>query len=1351
VTTQSKTLLVWVCTFLTFSSVPGWAQNFSMDGDQVPDYWETRYQLNTTANDGGADPDGDGASNMQEFLAGTDPTNSLSFLELEISLTSAVPEVEIVSASNRVYRVQYTEDLFSGSWIPLGPNVLGTGTDLIIPNTNQLSHPLFRVFVGLPALFVQPDALTYGLADVMTTSLVQQIYVSNEDVTDHELTSVELSGSSRMEYRLSGLPPPNTVLSPGQTLQFELAFAPTGSGFRYSTVLCNFDSFSGQSGASLSGVGAYNYLVNAGGSIYTDSQGRVWGPELPYGNVGNAYSNDIPIGGTDSDMQPIYQTERFADTNFPADMTYTFPVEPGPYEVRLHFAEIFEGAQTLGSRIFDVYINDEKVLNHYDIVTDVGYAQAVVKQFHTQITNNQLAIRFSSVVNAPKISAIEIHSGRMFCDNFNSQWGYVPVGQAGPMQTIVLQNVGSQPMTIQSLVFQVLEGTGRDFTVTIDGINYSGGDTNVTIPVNITVPGGQSKAIQVQFTPSVISDNRVELQITGDFPMRTVLLSANGESSGLTGTLHAVISAPSLVVDYDQNGAELVTLDGSRSHTHLAGNSITRYEWTMDENLLGTNVVLSSSFTAGPHEISLTVYDSQEPPQSASSTQSLLIASSTNIPGSLVLYYPGMAADGAGSAAYYIDQVPSNAAFGEIIQGVVVTGGTLIGSSPYSTNVMVSLQTQVMIPASNYYAFHLQGGSINKLWVNGIPYTIPVFLNPGLTSFQANFAVDSTAQLPLMLLASTNGETYAVVSNSLVSYDGLRITPIINQISSEGEGNPVRINGLGFFPADSVVVHWGGTNFSGSQLSVTPQAIMLTPPQSDSSVEVTVETPNGLSNPFEYLNAPTGPASVLFSVTPVVTNLIFPTQGAWGPDGRFYVGSTYGIILALTFDDQYQVMDTQVISVFTNYANQHIMGIGFNPREAGGPVRLYVAHSMLNAHEGTCFTGPADYVGAVSVLTGPNFDAVETVIDGLPVSNYSHGINGLQFDDEGNLYIAVGGNSNAGVTNCAMGGLPESPLSGAILKAPISQPGFDEHITYVETLTGATNMNQVYGNDVDVALGTDVTVYAAGFRNAFDLVFTTAGRLYATDQGPRSGLGAASTSAATEGPDPEQRDTLNLVEEGQYYGHPNRNRGRYDARQNVYQDNNQPSVPGEFMQGMGPFPYSIYGLDEYRAETFDGALRGDLILQQWNGVTFAVKLTTNGQDIVSAEPILMSGLGLDVAAGPGGALIGMDHSGNLVVVATPQDESTTGMKAYDIFPWRAPATGPISFVIGGTGFSTLENTSVTIGGATATVTSVSPNRIRGILPNSASPTSALLDVVVQSGGETSVLTDAFRYLNETGP
>src|SRR6185503_10691903 len=174
------------------------------------------------------------------------------------------------------------------------------------------------------------------------------------------------------------------------------------------------------------------------------------------------------------------------------------------------------------------------------------------------------------------------------------------------------------------------------------------------------------------------------------------------------------------------------------------------------------------------------------------------------------------------------------------------------------------------------------------------------------------------------------------------------------------------------------------------------------------------------------------------------------------------------------------------------------------------------------------------------------------------------------------------------------------PLSAAVLKARLSKPGFNGTVSYVETVSGLPNSDQRDGEIVDVAPGVDVEVYASGLRNAYGLVLTTKGHLYATDNGPNIGFGPASTGPHTQIADPYDDDELNLVEWGNYYGSPNRNRGRYDSRQDIYYAglHGPPSIPNTLFQMISWLPPSSDGIDEYRANTFQGQMRGSLIAQK---------------------------------------------------------------------------------------------------------------------------------------------------------
>jgi hypothetical protein len=106
------------------------------DGDGLPDSWEVRYFGSTSAPGGGPndDPDGDGLTNLEEFLAGTDPRGPSSGLRLLSKLRDGTLILGFDSIAGKSYKLERTDDLSSHVWIPLTDNIVGTGTIVEVVN-----------------------------------------------------------------------------------------------------------------------------------------------------------------------------------------------------------------------------------------------------------------------------------------------------------------------------------------------------------------------------------------------------------------------------------------------------------------------------------------------------------------------------------------------------------------------------------------------------------------------------------------------------------------------------------------------------------------------------------------------------------------------------------------------------------------------------------------------------------------------------------------------------------------------------------------------------------------------------------------------------------------------------------------------------------------------------------------------------------------------------------------------------------------------------------------------------------------------------------------------------------------
>jgi hypothetical protein len=154
------------------------------------------------------------------------------------------------------------------------------------------------------------------------------------------------------------------------------------------------------------------YRVNCGAyEPYTDEAGRTWLADQSYlqgqtewGAVGGstvARAIDPPEG---TPAPKVYLTERFEM------VAYRFDVPDGTYDLRLHFAETWEGIVRKGERVFDVSVNTRPALEAVDpTALGGGFARPVVREVTgVEVTDGRLLIEFVPRVQNAEINGIEV-------------------------------------------------------------------------------------------------------------------------------------------------------------------------------------------------------------------------------------------------------------------------------------------------------------------------------------------------------------------------------------------------------------------------------------------------------------------------------------------------------------------------------------------------------------------------------------------------------------------------------------------------------------------------------------------------------------------------------------------------------------------------------------------------------------------------------------------------------------------------------------------------------------------------------------------------------------------------------
>lgn len=139
-----------------------------------------------------------------------------------------------------------------------------------------------------------------------------------------------------------------------------------------------------------------------------DAAGRTYKSFQYYALPGSYYGPGGSIANTNSgglygtSSATLYHSGIYGNR-----MSCHFTVPEGNYTVLLHYCE--NAGEPAGGRVFDVFLNDQKVEDNFDIYVAAGGPNiALVKSYTVNVTGNNLTVRLAGEINAAYISGIEI-------------------------------------------------------------------------------------------------------------------------------------------------------------------------------------------------------------------------------------------------------------------------------------------------------------------------------------------------------------------------------------------------------------------------------------------------------------------------------------------------------------------------------------------------------------------------------------------------------------------------------------------------------------------------------------------------------------------------------------------------------------------------------------------------------------------------------------------------------------------------------------------------------------------------------------------------------------------------------
>lgn len=153
--------------------------------------------------------------------------------------------------------------------------------------------------------------------------------------------------------------------------------------------------------------GAVIARVNAGGSGIS-ADGLDWTASASSSATDAANTESTIRGIALDDSVPAGTPARMFKTGLYGGMNWSFPARSGvTYDVRLYFAEIAPDIAA-GDRAFDVRVENETVIEGYDIQASVGADTGTMRTVTTTADDDSIDIELVGVKNNPKVSGVAV-------------------------------------------------------------------------------------------------------------------------------------------------------------------------------------------------------------------------------------------------------------------------------------------------------------------------------------------------------------------------------------------------------------------------------------------------------------------------------------------------------------------------------------------------------------------------------------------------------------------------------------------------------------------------------------------------------------------------------------------------------------------------------------------------------------------------------------------------------------------------------------------------------------------------------------------------------------------------------